>query len=125
MNISEQDWALSPAGAKVVFRAMREWMLAHPEDETAQADWSPDEMRTFIRRIADEQGCVLENDARTVINWIHGMLIDHPTEAERLRSGDARMVNWFLGQIVRVHGAKTPTQFVVQCLEIISGTRQP
>ena len=125
MKIADHDWGLSPAGAKVVYRAMREWLLAHPEDEAAQAHWTRAETRAFVRRIAEEQGAILENDAPTVINWIHGMMLDHPTEAERLRAGDARMVNWFLGQIVRVHGARTPTTFVVQCLEVIAGKRQP
>jgi hypothetical protein len=106
-------------GAKAVYRALVAHYQSHPEDEQRQDD--PEFRRALIRATAERIHAVIEDDPHVVVNWIQGMLLDHPTGAARLRAGDLRMIDWFIGRLIKVHGHRLDPALARDILTAVMG----
>ncbi len=51
--------------------------------------------------IVDSRGLAAVRDEAALAPTVHAVLADHPAEAERLRAGDARLLGFLTGQVMR------------------------
>ncbi len=61
-------------------------------------------------------GLVQVGDRETVIGWVNDVVSAHPDEAERYRTGEARLFGFFMGEIMKRSGGKADPNVVQQVL---------
>jgi len=81
------DGTVSKQGAKTVYQALRE------------ADGEP-------RAVAARLGLVQVRDAGALASWVDEVIAAHPREVERYRAGEAKLVGFFVGQVMKRSGGK-------------------
>jgi len=77
-----KDGRLSAPAARTVFRQMRE-----SNDGALQ--------------VAQSEGLLSLDDDATVQGWIEQIVQVHPRELQRLRNGEARLLEFFVGELMK------------------------
>ena len=84
-----------------------------------------DRMLTDARpaaEIVETEGLVQVGDAARLEAWVDDALAAHPGEAERLRSGETKLVGFFTGAVMRASGGQADPEKVQALLRARAGT---
>jgi len=64
------------------------------------------------RQVAEQRDLLQISDAGAIAAAVAGAFAAHPDELERLRGGDARLIGFFVGQVMRATGGKADPRLV-------------
>ena len=73
------------------------------------------------REIAREQGLEQVSDAEALAPLVARVLAEHPEEAGRLRAGEAKLLGYFVGQVMRASGGKANPAEVKKLVQAAMG----
>jgi aspartyl-tRNA(Asn)/glutamyl-tRNA(Gln) amidotransferase subunit B len=90
----------------LVSRQAAKKVLAAMLDEAAPA-----------RALAERLGLVQVQDATQIADWVREVLAAHPAEVERFRNGEARLLAFFTGQVMKRSRGKADPKAVTAELE--------
>lgn len=74
------------------------------------------------RAVAEARDLIQIQDAGALEAAVAAVLADHPDEAARLREGDAKLIGFFTGQIMRATGGKADPRQVSELLRAEAGS---
>lgn len=57
-------------------------------------------------RIVEEEGLTQVRDEGAIERWVEEVVAAHPAEAERVRAGEARLLGFLVGQVMRRSGGR-------------------
>ena len=57
------------------------------------------------RVVAENLGLILESDVALTTRWVEDVIREHPAEMERLRDGEARLMDFLVGRVMRTSAA--------------------
>jgi aspartyl-tRNA(Asn)/glutamyl-tRNA(Gln) amidotransferase subunit B len=57
-------------------------------------------------RIVEQQGFAQVRDSRALVGWVDQVLTACPAEVERFRAGDAKLMGFFVGQVMKLSGGR-------------------
>jgi aspartyl-tRNA(Asn)/glutamyl-tRNA(Gln) amidotransferase subunit B len=69
------------------------------------------------RAIAESLGLVQVADSGVVSGWVSDVLAAHPTEVQRYRSGETKLMQFFLGQVMKASRGKADPKLAQRVLE--------
>ena len=58
------------------------------------------------RVVAENLGLILESDVALTTRWVEDVIREHPAEMERLRDGEARLMDFLVGRVMRTAGGR-------------------
>jgi aspartyl-tRNA(Asn)/glutamyl-tRNA(Gln) amidotransferase subunit B len=67
--------------------------------------------------VVDRLGLAQVRDDAQLEAWVDEVLVEHPDEAERYREGEARLVGFFVGQVMRRSGGKADPKRVNELVQ--------
>ena len=62
-------------------------------------------------------GVIQVGDAGVLAGWVSEVLAAHPTEVERYKNGETKLVQFFLGQVMKVSRGKADPKLAQRVLE--------
>ncbi len=68
------------------------------------------------RQVVEEQGLVQISDEEALTSVVRQVLAEHPKEVERFRQGEAKLLGFFVGQVMRATRGKANPKLVNQLL---------
>ena len=69
------------------------------------------------RNVAEALGVIQVGDAGVLAGWVSEVLAAHPTEVERYKNGETKLVQFFLGQVMKVSRGKADPKLAQRVLE--------
>ncbi len=81
---------------------------------TALADAEPG---LTVRALATSLGLVQVQDSGALEGWVDEVLTAHPGEVERFRGGEAKLIGFFVGQVMKKSGGKADPKGVAPILQ--------
>ena len=69
------------------------------------------------RAIAESLGLVQVADSGVVSGWVSDVLAAHPTEVSRYRNGETKLIQFFLGQVMKASRGKADPKLAQRVLE--------
>jgi aspartyl-tRNA(Asn)/glutamyl-tRNA(Gln) amidotransferase subunit B len=69
------------------------------------------------RTIAESLGLIQVADANVIEGWVTDVLADHPSEVERYRKGETKLMPFFVGQLMRKSKGKADPKLAQRVLE--------
>jgi Asp-tRNA(Asn)/Glu-tRNA(Gln) amidotransferase B subunit len=69
------------------------------------------------RAIAESLGLVQVADSGVVAGWVSEVLASHPTEVSRYRNGETKLIQFFLGQVMKASRGKADPKLAQRVLE--------
>ena len=94
----EREGSLSLQAAKRIFAELRE------TDEPA-------------RDVAERLGLLQVREESALAEWIEEILAAHPTEVERFRAGETKLIGFFVGQVMKRSGGKADPKGIQPLLQ--------
>jgi aspartyl-tRNA(Asn)/glutamyl-tRNA(Gln) amidotransferase subunit B len=67
--------------------------------------------------IVEAEGLAQVSDAAELEAWVDDALAAHPEEADRLRGGEAKLISFFVGAVMRASGGKADPERVQALLD--------
>jgi aspartyl-tRNA(Asn)/glutamyl-tRNA(Gln) amidotransferase subunit B len=111
-----KDGTISHQAAKQVFAARAGYgSLSVTVEMAGTGEVSP-------RALAAKMGLIQVGDADALGSWVDEVLAAHPTEVERYRAGEAKLMGFFTGQVMKRSGGKAdPKKVAGVLLEKLTG----
>jgi aspartyl-tRNA(Asn)/glutamyl-tRNA(Gln) amidotransferase subunit B len=69
------------------------------------------------RTIAESLGVILVADTNVIEGWAADVLVDHPTEVDRYKKGETKLMPFFVGQLMRKSKGKADPKLAQRVLE--------
>jgi len=69
------------------------------------------------RNVAEALGLTQVADTGVVAGWVSEVLGAHPTEVERYRKGETKLLQFFVGQVMKVSRGKADPKLAQRVLE--------
>jgi aspartyl-tRNA(Asn)/glutamyl-tRNA(Gln) amidotransferase subunit B len=69
------------------------------------------------RNVAEALGLIQVADAGVVTGWVSEVLGAHPAEVARYKSGEGKLLQFFLGQVMKVSRGKADPKLAQRVLE--------
>ncbi|HMC19373.1 MAG TPA: Asp-tRNA(Asn)/Glu-tRNA(Gln) amidotransferase GatCAB subunit B, partial [Gemmatimonadales bacterium] len=69
------------------------------------------------RNVAEALGLIQVADAGVVTGWVSEVLAEHPTEVARYKSGETKLMPFFIGQVMKVSRGKADPKLAQRVLE--------
>ena len=69
------------------------------------------------RTVAEALGLIQVGDSGVIGQWVDEVLHAHPTEVTRYKSGEAKLLNFFLGQVMKASRGKADPKLAQRTLE--------
>jgi len=69
------------------------------------------------RNVAEALGVVQVADSGVVANWVSEVLGAHPQEVIRYKSGDTKLIQFFVGQVMKLSRGKADPKLAQRVLE--------
>jgi len=69
------------------------------------------------RNVAEALGLIQVADAGVVTGWVSEVLAEHPTEVARYKSGEIKLMPFFIGQVMKVSRGKADPKLAQRVLE--------
>jgi aspartyl-tRNA(Asn)/glutamyl-tRNA(Gln) amidotransferase subunit B len=68
------------------------------------------------RAVAERLGLIQVGDANALGAWVEEVLAANPSEVERFRGGEAKLMGFFVGQVMKKSGGKADPKLYSRCL---------
>lgn len=78
-------------------------MIEHPEE--------------VVEKLAEKHDLIHHKDQDIVIDFVKGVLRDNPSEVERYRSGETKLMGFFMGQLMKVSKGKVEPKAATAALK--------
>ncbi len=69
------------------------------------------------RTVAEALGLIQVGDTGVIGQWVEDVLQAHPTEVTRFKNGEAKLLNFFLGQVMKASRGKADPKLAQRALE--------
>src|SRR6266567_7373795 len=70
------------------------------------------------RTIAESLGVIQVADTNVIEGWVTDVLADHPSEVERYKKGETKLMPFFVGQLMRKSKGKADPKLAQRVLEV-------
>ncbi len=70
------------------------------------------------RTIAESLGVIQVADTNVIEGWVTDVLTDHPSEVERYKKGETKLMPFFVGQLMRKSKGKADPKLAQRVLEV-------
>jgi aspartyl-tRNA(Asn)/glutamyl-tRNA(Gln) amidotransferase subunit B len=98
------EFRVRPSDLVVLLELLRQGVVSRPGARRVFARMV--ETGAAPVQIVAEEGLARSEDEAEVGRWVDEALAAHPAEAERLRAGETRLADFFVGQVVRISGGR-------------------
>jgi len=72
--------------------------------------------RRAPRAVAEALGLIQVRDTDALARWVDEVVSDNPTEVERFRAGEAKLLGFFVGQVMKASRGKADPKLVAKLL---------
>ena len=69
------------------------------------------------RTVVEALGLIQVGDTGVIGQWVAEVLQAHPTEVSRFKNGEAKLLNFFLGQVMKASRGKADPKLAQRALE--------
>ena len=114
------DFPVSPGSLAELLRLVGGGTISRPVGR--QVFFKMVQTRRAASAIVEEEGLTQVRDEGALHAWVEQVIQNSPTEAERFRAGDAKLMGFFVGQVMKLSGGKAdPKQVNVLVREKLGG----
>jgi Asp-tRNA(Asn)/Glu-tRNA(Gln) amidotransferase B subunit len=111
---SPADFRVSPAALGELIGLVADGTISESSGKTVLAALATDGGNPM--EIVEARGLTQVRDDSRLEGWVASVIADHPAEVARYRDGEAKLVGFFVGQVMKRSGGKADPKRVNELL---------
>lgn len=110
-------FAVSPARLAELVSAIADGTVSNQAAKQVFAALAAPGTAGTVREVANSLGLVQVQDTGALEGWVDEVLAAHPSEVARFRGGEAKLIGFFVGQVMKKSGGKADPKGVTPILQ--------